>query len=195
MCLIYNHMIRKQILCLVFSIMLLAWGVIMLIHRVPRGAVPTRVDSVGEIQDDSTGPVTGSMAPNFTLVDTRGHPFTLSAGKGHLTTLAFFCGCDRCRDAAKAIAIFQRAGRLPPITSIIALSPDEASRFARRTGLQGEVLSDPTDTVAEHYSSLMCPRLWQVSPSSIITYRSPIALERTDLMVSLQALQIKRQSR
>lgn len=140
--------------------------------------------------EDAAGPQVGRLSPDFTLADVQQQRWTLSEHRGHPMVLAFFCGCDRCHHAAEHIAILQRQHKLPAMVSVVALPPGAARQFSQDTGLQGTMLSDQDDSIINRYDSAFCPRLWGVSPTGIITYRSSIALEGADVTSALHALQL-----
>jgi peroxiredoxin len=131
----------------------------------------------------------GQSAPDFTLPDLKGQKQALSAKQGRTTALMFFCGCGRCHTAARKIAVQQKHGKLRSLVTVLALDSSAAREFQRETGLAGMILCDPSDTTAEIYRSTFCPRLWVVSPSGQIQYRSAYALEGADLADALQLAQ------
>lgn len=131
----------------------------------------------------------GQSAPNFALPDLNGQTQTFSAQQGRTTALIFFCGCGRCHTAAKEIANQQRHGKLRSIVTVLALDRVRAREFQRKTGLVGTILCDPSDATAENYQSTFCPRLWVVSASGQIQYRSAYALEGSDLSDALTLAQ------
>lgn len=131
----------------------------------------------------------GQAAPNFALPDLKGKVQALSMQRGKTTALIFFCGCSRCHTAARRIADQQRHGSLRSLVTVLALDSVAAHKFQRETGLAGMILCDPSDATAEMYQSSFCPRLWVVSPSGRIQYRSAYALEGSDLTDALQLAQ------
>ncbi len=147
------------------------------------------VDTQNSNQANSPELLVGQSAPNFALPDLNGRTQTLSAQQGRTTALIFFCGCGRCHTAAKEIANQQRHGKLRSIVTVLALDRVRACEFQRETGLAGTILCDPSDATAENYQSTFCPRLWVVSASGQIQYRSAYALEGSDLTDALQLAQ------
>lgn len=110
----------------------------------------------------------GQYAPDFSLPDANGNSWTLSKHRQHKVVLAFFCGCNRCMEAAKRISILQRAGKLRNMVAVVSLSRQGSREFAVASGFCGTALSDPADSQAKEYKSLNCPRLWIISQSGQI---------------------------
>lgn len=183
-----------RIRIVVLAALLLASG-ITIIHSYREARHSLAVSRSGN-GSASAEPRVGAHAPDFSLPDINGRTYTLSNLQGHETSLAFFCGCDRCRAASRAIANQQRQGELGSLISVVAMTPGAVRDWQRQTGLQGRVLSDATDSVAEKYNSLDCPRLWAISASGTVAYQSGKRLEGkrlADAMASIVRMQ--RQSR
>lgn len=99
----------------------------------------------------------GSLAPDFTLTDQFGHPFTLSSTRGRKTIVYFYgeagtpaCTSQAC-DFRDNMDVFEAAGY-----RVIGISRDEPSvnaGFAKDEGLPQVILSDPTREVHELYGT------------------------------------------
>ena len=99
----------------------------------------------------------GDVAPDFTLPDQEGHPFTLSSTRGQKTIVYFYgeagtpaCTSQAC-DFRDNFAVFEKAGY-----RVIGISRDEPgvnAGFARDEKLPQVILSDPTRAVHERYGT------------------------------------------
>lgn len=99
----------------------------------------------------------GSLAPDFTLPDQFGHPFTLSGTRGSKTILYFYgeagtpaCTTQAC-DFRDNMDVFASAGY-----RVVGVSRDEPgvnAEFARDERLPQVILSDPTREVHEKYGT------------------------------------------
>jgi peroxiredoxin len=127
----------------------------------------------------------GQAAPSFTLLNTDGKKVSFNEGHKQRATVAFFCGCNRCAEAATRIASLQSKGVLHRIIAIATMSPTEAREFQRRFKIRGDVLCDSDGSVASAYASTFCPRLWKIDERGIIVFRSEPALEGRQLDVGL----------
>ena len=99
----------------------------------------------------------GDVAPDFTLPDQEGHPFTLSSTRGQKTIVYFYgeAGTPACTrqacDFRDNFAVFEKAGY-----RVIGISRDEPgvnAGFARDEKLPQVILSDPTRAVHERYGT------------------------------------------
>lgn len=113
--------------------------------------------------------VTGSVAPDFALTDVDGKTRRLSEIQGkQKTALFFFCGCEKCYEAARAWS--GRMATLPTGTrTIIVYTEMEAASartLAQQAGLNLKspsltILLDPKRQVAEDvYHAEPCPRVF-----------------------------------
>ena len=99
----------------------------------------------------------GSIAPDFTLTDQFGHPFTLSRARGRKAIVYFYgeagtpaCTSQAC-DFRDNLSVFEDAGY-----QVIGISRDEATvnaEFAKDEALRQVILSDPTCEVHELYGT------------------------------------------
>jgi len=99
----------------------------------------------------------GSLAPDFTLTDQFGHPFTLSSARGHKAIVYFYgeagtpaCTSQAC-DFRDRMDVFEHAGY-----RVIGISRDEPevnAGFAQDEKLPQVILSDPTRQVHELYGT------------------------------------------
>ncbi len=99
----------------------------------------------------------GSLAPDFTLPDQFGHPFTLSNTRGSKTIVYFYgeagtpaCTSQAC-DFRDNMDVFTSAGY-----RVVGISRDEPNvnaDFARDERLPQVILSDPTREVHELYGT------------------------------------------
>jgi len=121
------------------------------------------------------GPQINQPAPRFYLHDQYGKARSLPALQGR-SILAFFCGCQRCHDAARRIAALQKYHKINTLTSVVALDAAGVHRFQKSTKLEGTLLADPTDIVAKKYASEFCPRIWVIDADGRIIYRSESGL-------------------
>lgn len=97
----------------------------------------------------------GDPAPDFTLVDDHGEPFTLSQHTGRRILLVFYPGDDtpvctrQLCDYRDGIEQFQGLG-----VDVVGISGDDAAshrRFREKHRLPFRLLSDPDLAVAERY--------------------------------------------
>ena len=99
----------------------------------------------------------GSLAPDFTLPDQFGHPFTLSSTRGSKTIVYFYgeagtpaCTSQAC-DFRDNMDVFAREGY-----RVVGISRDEPAvnaGFARDEELPQVILSDPTREVHGLYGT------------------------------------------
>lgn len=99
----------------------------------------------------------GELAPDFTLTDQHGAPFTLSATRGAKTIVYFYgeagtpaCTSQAC-DFRDSMAVFEEAGY-----RVIGISRDQPAAnaaFAAVEKLPQVILSDPTREVHEAYGT------------------------------------------
>jgi peroxiredoxin Q/BCP len=99
----------------------------------------------------------GSLAPDFTLPDQFGHPFTLSSTRGSKTIVYFYgeagtpaCTSQAC-DFRDNMDVFAQAGY-----RVVGISRDEPAinaGFARDEELPQVILSDPTREVHGLYGT------------------------------------------
>ena len=95
----------------------------------------------------------GSLAPDFTLPDQFGHPFTLSSTRGSKTIVYFYgeagtpaCTSQAC-DFRDSFAVFEKAGY-----RVVGISRDEPAAnagFASDEQLPQVILIDPSREVHE----------------------------------------------
>lgn len=99
----------------------------------------------------------GELAPDFTLPDQHGEPFTLSSTRGSKTIVYFYgeAGTPACTkqacDFRDSMAVFEDAGY-----RVVGISRDEPAAnaaFARDEELPQVILSDPTRKVHELYGA------------------------------------------
>lgn len=122
-------------------------------------------------------PKEGHLAPPFSLADTQGKAFTLTAARGHSAALFFFCGCPWCADVARLWAEVQRGSRLPSDAQtviVFAGTKAEASVFAAKSGLdlaRTRLLPDPDSKLTEGtYQANSCPRVFTLDAKGLIRY-------------------------
>ena len=99
----------------------------------------------------------GALAPDFTLTDQSGHPFTLSSVRGSKAIVYFYgeagtpaCTSQAC-DFRDRMDVFEEAGY-----RVIGISRDEPAvnaGFARDEKLPQVILSDPTREVHQLYGT------------------------------------------
>lgn len=99
----------------------------------------------------------GSLAPDFTLTDQNGQPFTLSSTRGSKTIVYFYgeagtpaCTSQAC-DFRDNMSVFEQAGY-----RVVGISRDEPAAnaaFAADEKLPQVILSDPTREVHEKYGT------------------------------------------
>ena len=99
----------------------------------------------------------GSLAPDFTLTDQNGQPFTLSSTRGSKTIVYFYgeagtpaCTSQAC-DFRDNMSVFEQAGY-----RVVGISRDEPAAnaaFAEDEKLPQVILSDPTREVHEKYGT------------------------------------------
>ena len=130
-------------------------------------------------------PKEGHLAPPFSLPDTEGKPFTLTAARGHSVALFFFCGCPWCADVAHLWAEVQHEARLPADAQTVVVfagTKAEASAFAAKNGLdlaRTRLLPDPDSKLTEGaYQANSCPRVFSLDPKGLIRYTNDHADDR-----------------
>lgn len=137
----------------------------------------------GTVQTGSESPAPtnavseAAPAPSFTLTDTNGKAFTLSAERGHPVALFFFCGCPWCADVAQSWGEAQRRSLLPArAQTVIVFAGDKAaaSAFALKNKLdlkQTRLLPDPDTKLTDGvYHVADCPRAFVVDPAGLVRY-------------------------
>lgn len=99
----------------------------------------------------------GDLAPDFTLTDQNGDPFTLSSTRGSKTIVYFYgeAGTPACTkqacDFRDDFDVFEKAGY-----RVIGISRDDPAAnaaFARDEKLRQVILSDPTREVHDLYGT------------------------------------------
>ena len=114
----------------------------------------------------------GSLAPDFTLPDQFGHPFTLSSTRGSKTIVYFYgeagtpaCTSQAC-DFRDRMDVFEKAGY-----RVVGISRDEPgvnAGFARDEGLPQVILSDPTREVHGLYGTFGEKQLYGRTVTGVI---------------------------
>ena len=99
----------------------------------------------------------GELAPDFTLTDQHGAPFTLSGTRGAKTIVYFYgeagtpaCTSQAC-DFRDSMAMFEEAGYR--VVGISRDQPAANAAFAADEKLPQVILSDPTRAVHEAYGT------------------------------------------
>lgn len=133
-------------------------------------------------------PNVGQPAPNFSLPAVNGREVTLSSFRGQDVPIAFFCGCDRCHQAAIRIGKLQKSGKLRNLITVISLDKKGAKTFQSQTHLAGILLSDPSENTSTLYASSNCPRFWRISAKGKISFRSSSGLDGRALHNALVAI-------
>jgi len=99
----------------------------------------------------------GDLAPDFSLTDQHGRPFTLSSTRGSKTIVYFYgeAGTPACTkqacDFRDEFGVFEKAGY-----RVVGVSRDQPSAnaaFAAEEGLPQVILSDPTREVHGLYGT------------------------------------------
>lgn len=114
----------------------------------------------------------GSLAPDFTLPDQFGHPFSLSSTRGSKTIVYFYgeagtpaCTSQAC-DFRDNLAVFEAAGY-----RVVGISRDEPrvnAEFARDEKLPQVILSDPTREVHGLYGTFGEKQLYGRTVTGVI---------------------------
>jgi len=98
----------------------------------------------------------GDNAPDFTLLDQNGEPFTLSTSlkqRKDLHLIYFYPKADTPGCTTQACGLNEVLGEIGD-TVVLGISPDQPAkqlRFAEKYGLGFPLLSDPDHAVAEAY--------------------------------------------
>jgi hypothetical protein len=167
---------------ILLAVSILAWRLSGVAQQAPTSCDPV-----------AGGPQLAAIAPDFALPDLAGQSRSLSTYcRTHGgARLVFFCGCDRCRSAATRIGQLQRLNEVGPFLCVFALDRAGAADFVKQTNIRGTFLLDPSDTIADRYSSLFCPRLWVLRSNQLVAYKSDIALEGDKLEDALRQMKAK----
>lgn len=114
----------------------------------------------------------GEVAPDFTLTDQNGMPFTLSSTRGQNTIVYFYgeagtpaCTSQAC-DFRDNMSIFEDAGY-----RVVGISRDEPAAnaaFAQDEKLPQVILSDPTREVHEKYGTFGEKQLYGRTVNGVI---------------------------
>ena len=114
----------------------------------------------------------GTVAPDFTLTDQNGEPFTLSSTRGAKTIVYFYgeagtpaCTSQAC-DFRDNFAVFEKAGY-----RVVGISRDEPAAnagFARDEQLPQVILSDPTREVHGLYGTFGEKQLYGRTVTGVI---------------------------
>jgi peroxiredoxin Q/BCP len=114
----------------------------------------------------------GSLAPDFTLPDQFGHPFTLSSTRGSKALVYFYgeagtpaCTSQAC-DFRDRMDVFQEAGYR--VVGISRDQPGVNATFARDEGLPQVILSDPTREVHALYGTFGEKQLYGRTVTGVI---------------------------
>jgi peroxiredoxin Q/BCP len=114
----------------------------------------------------------GTLAPDFTLTDQNGAPFTLSSTRGEKTIVYFYgeagtpaCTSQAC-DFRDNMSVFEDAGY-----RVVGISRDEPAAnaaFAQDEKLPQVILSDPTREVHEKYGTFGEKQLYGRTVTGVI---------------------------
>jgi peroxiredoxin Q/BCP len=114
----------------------------------------------------------GAEAPDFTLTDQNGVPFTLSSTRGSKTIVYFYgeagtpaCTSQAC-DFRDSMSVFENAGY-----RVIGISRDEPgvnAVFAKDEQLPQVILSDPTREVHDAYGTFGEKQLYGRTVTGVI---------------------------
>ncbi len=114
----------------------------------------------------------GALAPDFTLTDQNGMPFTLSSTRGQKTIVYFYgeagtpaCTSQAC-DFRDNVAVFEDAGY-----RVVGISRDEPganAAFAQHERLPQVILSDPTREVHGRYGTFGEKQLYGRTVTGVI---------------------------
>jgi peroxiredoxin Q/BCP len=114
----------------------------------------------------------GAEAPDFTLTDQNGVPFTLSSTRGSKTIVYFYgeagtpaCTSQAC-DFRDSMSVFENAGY-----RVIGISRDEPgvnAGFAKDEQLPQVILSDPTREVHDAYGTFGEKQLYSRTVTGVI---------------------------
>lgn len=114
----------------------------------------------------------GTLAPDFTLTDQNGTPFTLSSTRGQKTIVYFYgeagtpaCTSQAC-DFRDNMSVFEDAGY-----RVVGISRDEPAAnaaFAQDEKLPQVILSDPTREVHERYGTFGEKQLYGRTVTGVI---------------------------
>jgi peroxiredoxin Q/BCP len=114
----------------------------------------------------------GALAPDFTLPDQHGTPFTLSSTRGQKTIVYFYgeagtpaCTSQAC-DFRDNMSVFEQAGY-----RVVGISRDEPAAnaaFAADEKLPQVILSDPTREVHEKYGTFGAKQLYGRTVQGVI---------------------------
>jgi peroxiredoxin Q/BCP len=114
----------------------------------------------------------GSLAPDFTLPDQFGHPFTLWSTRGSKTIVYFYgeagtpaCTSQAC-DFRDRMDVFQQAGYR--VVGISRDQPGVNATFARDERLPQVILSDPTREVHARYGTFGEKQLYGRTVNGVI---------------------------
>lgn len=126
----------------------------------------------------------GTLAPDFTLPDQNGAPFTLSNTRGSKAIVYFYgeagtpaCTAQAC-DFRDQFSVFDAAGY-----RVIGISRDEPAAnaaFARDEHLPQVILSDPTREVHEAYGAYGEKQLYGRTVTGVI--RATFVLDETGVI-------------
>lgn len=114
----------------------------------------------------------GTLAPDFTLTDQNGTPFTLSSTRGQKTIVYFYgeAGTPACTSQASDfrdnMSVFEDAGY-----RVVGISRDDPSAnaaFAQDEKLPQVILSDPTREVHEKYGTFGEKQLYGRTVTGVI---------------------------
>lgn len=114
----------------------------------------------------------GTLAPDFTLTDQNGDPFTLSSTRGQKAIVYFYgeagtpaCTSQAC-DFRDNMSVFEDAGY-----RVVGISRDEPAAnaaFAQDEKLPQVILSDPTREVHEKYGTFGEKQLYGRTVTGVI---------------------------
>lgn len=114
----------------------------------------------------------GDLAPDFTLTDQHGAPFTLSSTRGSKTIVYFYgeagtpaCAKQAC-DFRDSWSTFEQAGYR--VVGISRDEPDANASFAADEQLPQVILSDPTREVHERYGTFGQKQLYGRTVQGVI---------------------------
>lgn len=161
------------ILSVVLMIVTVDYGRQMLKNA--KAAAPTGEDAKpnpGNLPDFKVGDV----APDFSLMDAKQKPQTLSKLVKKDTLLCFLCGCTNCRQFQTYVGAMRKElkDKAPTVVSVTTSPPESEAAYKRDVPLEQTILYEKQGgPVMAQYKGHPCPRAYRINPDRTVKWISP----------------------
>jgi peroxiredoxin len=110
-------------------------------------------------------------APALTATAVSGECLSLAAARGRWPMLFFFCGCDRCVQAASELNRFLQGSRRRVVWGFTEMNAADICLFARKAGVHFPLATDRESNWRQQFAVDHCPAIVLVNPDGRIQGR------------------------